>query len=119
MLRPADTSPEAWEIYLDIQRRMTPGEKISQVLQLSELLRQLGEAEIRRRYPAAEDCEVFLRWARMKLGPDLFSRAYGDVLPDDEPLTELLEPLALTAERNWVRTVMSRYSGGKPAESHK
>jgi hypothetical protein len=26
-MRPADTSPEAWKVFLDLQRKMSPSEK--------------------------------------------------------------------------------------------
>jgi hypothetical protein len=85
MFRPADTSPEAWEVYLDIQRRMTPEEKVARVFEWSELVRQFAEAGLRRQYPTAGEPEILLRYARRTIGPELFRRAYGDVLPDDEP----------------------------------
>jgi hypothetical protein len=87
MFRPADTSPEAWEVFLEIQRRMTPEEKAARVFEWSELVRQFTEAGLRQQYPAADDREIPLRYARRTLGEELFTRAYGDVLPNDEPFT--------------------------------
>jgi hypothetical protein len=84
-MRPADTSPEAWKVFLDIQRRMTPSEKLALTLEWSELMRGFAEAGIRERHPGASDHEVLLRYARMTLGRELFEKAYGKVLPDDEP----------------------------------
>lgn len=78
---PADTSPEAWKVFLEIQRRMTPGEKIVRALEWSEIVRGFAEAGLRERYPAADEHEILLRYARMTLGQDLFRSAYGDALP--------------------------------------
>ena len=36
-------------------------------------------AELRRRFPAADDQELLHRYARINLGPDLFRKAYGDI----------------------------------------
>jgi hypothetical protein len=82
---PADTSPQAWKVFLDIQRRMPPGEKIRRVFELRDLARRLVNEELRRRHPGADDSEVFLRATRQTLGPELFRRAYGDALPEDGP----------------------------------
>ena len=79
---PRDTSPEAWKIYLDIQRRMSPSEKIRQIFERSEMMRRMSEAVLRRNYPHADEREIFLRRVRSELGPDLFLRVYGDVLKD-------------------------------------
>jgi hypothetical protein len=80
---PEDTSPEAWKVFLDIQRRMTPGEKLGRALEWSEVVRRFAEAGLRERYPNAGDHEILLRFARMTLGRDLFRRAYGEALSDE------------------------------------
>jgi hypothetical protein len=79
-MRPADTSPEAWAVFLDIQRRMSPGEKIVRALEWSEIVRGFTEAGLRERYPEADDHEILLRHARMTLGDELFRHAYGNAL---------------------------------------
>lgn len=83
-LRPADTSPEAWKVFLDIQRRMTPAEKIRRVFELTAQQRRLTEAGLREKQPSASDREIFLRRVRLELGPDLFHRAYGNELPEEQ-----------------------------------
>jgi hypothetical protein len=82
-MMPADTTPEAWEVFLQIQRRMTPEEKVRQALEMSALVRGLMEAGLREKYPQAGDREIFLRRVRLELGPELFHKAYGDAIPDD------------------------------------
>ena len=82
-MRPADTSPEAWRILLDLQRKLSPAEKLQQAFEWSEVVRQFAEADLRQRYPNADDREIFLRAARINLGPELFQKAYGEALPDD------------------------------------
>jgi hypothetical protein len=80
---PADTSPEAWKILIDLLRKMSPEEKLRRTLEHSEMIRLVGESGLRQAYPQATDREIFLRSARRRLGAKLFCRVYGDELPDD------------------------------------
>ena len=82
-MRPADTSPEAWKVYLDLQRKLTPSEKLQQAFEWSEVVRRFAEAGMRQRYPHASDREIFLRLARINLGRELFHKVYGEELPDE------------------------------------
>jgi hypothetical protein len=82
-MRPADTSPEAWEVYLRLVREMPPGERLRRALELSEEVRRVAEAGLRLRYPRADAREITLRRARLELGPELFHKAYGEALPDE------------------------------------
>jgi hypothetical protein len=81
-MRPRDTSPEAWEVFLDLHRRMSPSEKLQRAFEYSNSVRSLAEGVLRHRYPKANDREIFLRAARQRLGTELFRKAYGDELPD-------------------------------------
>ena len=85
-MRPRDTSPEAWKVFIDVQRRMSPGEKISRAYEYSDNLRRMNAAVIRQQYPNADEHEVFLRVSRNWLGAELFRKVYGDVLPDEREL---------------------------------
>ncbi|MGA9623237.1 MAG: hypothetical protein WBL65_08685 [Bryobacteraceae bacterium] len=82
-MRPADTSPEAWKILIDLLRKMPPEEKLRRTLEWSEMIRLAGESGLRQAYPQASEREIFLRSARRRLGAKLFCRVYGDELPDD------------------------------------
>ncbi|MEO8657711.1 MAG: hypothetical protein ABI693_04535 [Bryobacteraceae bacterium] len=79
-MRPADTSPEAWQVYLRLIQQMTPGERMARAIQVSARLRAFQEGGLRGKFPQADDQEIFLRAARMRLGDDLFDKAYGNVL---------------------------------------
>ena len=80
-MRPEDTSPEAWCILLDIYRKMSVQERLARTFELSDFIRGVCEAGIRGQYPQASDREVFLRLTQRTLGPDLFQKVYGDVIP--------------------------------------
>jgi hypothetical protein len=76
-MRPADTSPEAWKVLMDLMRRMSPEEKLQRTFEYSALVRDFAESTLRRKYPQASEREIFLRAARQRLGPELFDRVYG------------------------------------------
>jgi hypothetical protein len=80
MLHPpdySDTSPEAMEVWLNLQRQKTPGEKLAIVFEASQLVLQMYEMGVRRLYPAADDREVLLRVAARHLSREMMIRAYG------------------------------------------
>ena len=82
---PADTSPEAWKVFLEIQRRLSPAEKLRRALELSARVRGAAEAGLRALYPLASEREIFLRTARLALGEELFQQAYGNAIAPDGP----------------------------------
>lgn len=84
-VRPADTSPEAWEVLTKLQREMSPSEKMQLAFEWSEMVRQFAEAGLREKYPHASEREIFLRYARQSLGEELFRKVYGSELPSDAP----------------------------------
>jgi len=73
----SDTDPRAMEVWLDLLRRMPPGEKIAAVFATSQLMMQISEAGVRLAHPEADDREGFLRTAARRLSRDLMIRAYG------------------------------------------
>ena len=72
-----DTDPRAMEVWLDLQRRMTAGEKLAATLKASEFLLKTWETEVRIEHPDAGEPEVRLRVAARHLSRDLMIRAYG------------------------------------------
>ena len=77
-MRPADTSPEAWKVLLDLMRKMSPEEKLQRTFEYSAFVRKFGEAGLRQQYPQAGDREIFLRLAQRQLGGELFEKIFGD-----------------------------------------
>lgn len=73
----SDTDPKALEVFLDLQRAMSPAEKLAHTLELSEIVMRLSEAGVRSLYPGADDREVFLRMAARRLDRDTMIRVYG------------------------------------------
>ena len=80
-MRPEDTSPEAWRVLLELYRKMSPQEKFERTFELSEFIRNVCESGIRSKFPEASEHEIFLRLTERTLGPELFRKVYGDVIP--------------------------------------
>lgn len=72
-----DTSPEAEARRFELYRRLTPAEKARRVSDLTEGSCRLALAGLRLRYPAADDHELLLRLAVLRLGAETVARAYG------------------------------------------
>jgi hypothetical protein len=73
----SDTDPAALEVFLDLQRRMPPEQKLAMVFGAIRLMSGLVESAIRAEHPEAGDREIFLRVAARRLDRDLMIRAYG------------------------------------------
>lgn len=82
-----DTDPRAMEVWLELLRKMPPGEKLAAVLGGAQFVLQLYEMGVRRMYPEASDHEVLLRVAARHLPRELMIRAYGwDPENDGQPV---------------------------------
>jgi hypothetical protein len=77
-----DTDPKALEVFIDLQRKMTPAEKIEAVFQSNELVWRMAEARERQLHPHAEEREIFLRLAARHLDRETMMRVYGWYPPD-------------------------------------
>jgi hypothetical protein len=73
----SDTEPRALEVYLKLQREMTPGERLARVFELCEFQGSLQIANVRASYPKASEREIFLRVAARRLGRELMIAAYN------------------------------------------
>ena len=72
-----DTTPEMEWIQLEGYRRMSAGEKLKQVGELTELLHRLAISEIRRRHPDCNELEGKLYLASRWISADLMKRAFN------------------------------------------
>lgn len=76
---PADTTPEAARVQLEIYRRMSPSRRLELALELSDNVRRLVAAGVRHRHPEYTGEEVRLAVIRLTLGDELFRKAYPGV----------------------------------------
>ena len=83
-VRPADTDPETYQVWLRVLRGLTPEQKLRNVISLCLQSRQLEAAGIAQRHPqySPEQTELALR--RTSWGDELFRQVYPDA--------ELLDP---------------------------
>jgi hypothetical protein len=72
-----DTDPKALEVFIDLQRKMTPAEKMAGVFQMNEAVRQIRETRERKLHATADEREIFLRVAAYHLDRDTMLRVYG------------------------------------------
>jgi len=56
---------------------MSPSEKVQAIFQLSRMVFEAAEAEVRRQHPELREREVFLRVAARQLDRETMRRAYG------------------------------------------
>ena len=75
-LVPADTTPEAAQVQLEIFRRMPAARRLELAFQMSNALRGLVAEGVRSRHPEYGDQQVRLAVARLTLGEELFRRVY-------------------------------------------
>ncbi len=73
----ADTHPKAFDVLIELQRKMSPGEKLAAVFELSAFMMRLAEQNERRRHPQASKREIFLRAAARRLDRQTMTRVYG------------------------------------------
>jgi hypothetical protein len=71
-----DTDPKALEVFIDLQRKMTPAQKTAGIFQMKMLWRT-AEANERQNHPQANEREIFLRVAAHRLDRDTMIRVYG------------------------------------------
>jgi hypothetical protein len=76
---PADTTPEAAWVQMQIYRRMPFERRLELTLGMSESLREICAAGVRSRHPEYTDEEVRHEVIRLTLGPELFRKAYPHV----------------------------------------
>ena len=72
-----DTDPKALEVFLQLYRDMTPGERIARIFELTGFQENLQRASVRSMYPEASEREVFLRVAARRLDRETMIQVYG------------------------------------------
>jgi hypothetical protein len=72
-----DIDPWSSQLFAEISRRMTPGQRLAKVFELSEYAFKMAEFCVRERFPLAKDREIFLRTAATHLTREEMIRAYG------------------------------------------
>lgn len=74
-----DTSAEAESVVIEKLRAMSPEQRLTLALSLSQSVRSLALAGVRQRHPGASDREQLLRLAITIHGRDLATAAYPEI----------------------------------------
>jgi hypothetical protein len=72
-----DTDPKALALFIDLHRKMTPGERVARVFEMAAFQEGLQRSSVRSMYPDAGEREVFLRVAARRLDRETMLRVYG------------------------------------------
>lgn len=83
LTRRSDTTPEVEAIRFEHYARMSPEQKARRVADLTRTACTLALAGLRDRYPEANQAELLLRLAVLRLGARTVREAYGWQAPDD------------------------------------
>lgn len=79
---PTDTTPDADAVRFERYARMAPVDKATRVVELTQAACILALAGLRGRHPGAQEPELLLRLAVLRLGAETVHRAYGWRAPD-------------------------------------
>lgn len=74
-----DTSSEAERHQIALWRQMTPAQKLALVSSASRSVQAMAIAGVRLRYPQADEREIFLRLAVLRLGRQLALEVYPEI----------------------------------------
>jgi hypothetical protein len=78
----SDTRAEALRVLIELYARMTPGEKLARVRELTGASSLLALSGLRARFPDETQPELLLRLARIWLGDEMTRAAYGGATGD-------------------------------------
>ena len=88
--RPADTTPEAWELFIQAHRRLTPAERLQRAFQLSNDLRARIHSAFRRLHPNASEYEIRVRAGAQYIDRETMIRIFGWDPESDDPVPQRL-----------------------------
>ncbi|MFN7937027.1 MAG: hypothetical protein U0R19_27135 [Bryobacteraceae bacterium] len=74
--RPADTSPEAMEVWVEALRRLPPGRKIEFVFEQIDFMAARAMGEIERSNPGISEYDALRELAARRYGRELAEKAY-------------------------------------------
>ncbi len=72
-----DTDPKALEVFLQLHREMTPGQRVAHIFEMVAFAEGLQRSSVRSMYPDASEREVFLRVAARRLDRETMIKVYG------------------------------------------
>ena len=76
---PADTTPEAAWVQMQVYRRMSMKDRLKQGFGMFSFARRVCAAGVRKQHPEFTEEQVKYEVIRRTLGPELFAKAYPGV----------------------------------------
>lgn len=73
----SDTTPEAQAKQYELMRRLSPEQRLSMAFALTDAMRQLVMADLKHRFPKADEDEIRRRFIARVLPREDVIRAYG------------------------------------------
>jgi hypothetical protein len=73
----SDTDAKTQELWIELHRQMTPGQRINRALEMTELVRSLFAANLRREHPGISENEVRRRMVRAYYGEEWAEKLHG------------------------------------------
>ena len=73
-----DTSDAARQVVRERLAAMSPAERIERIRAITLAANHMALTGLRMRHPSASEGQLLLELARMRLGPELVRRVYGD-----------------------------------------
>lgn len=73
----SDTTPEVEELVLRLRRAQTPGQRMTNALEMCELVRSLETGLLRKQHPEASEDEIRFLLAEKRYGRDVARRVFG------------------------------------------
>lgn len=71
-----DTNPAALQVFLQLHRNLSPGERMARIFEMTSFQESLQQASVRKMYPNAGEREVFLRVAARRLDREIMIRVF-------------------------------------------
>jgi hypothetical protein len=78
-LFPADTTPDAARVHLEIIRRLSPERRLELACEMSNNLREVSVSGVRSRHLEYSDEQVRFAVARLMLGDELFRKVHPGI----------------------------------------
>ncbi len=73
----SDTDELSQAVWIELQRRRTPGQQITRALEMTQLVRSLFAANLRREYPEITEQEIKRRMVEAYYGAEWAERMFG------------------------------------------
>ncbi len=73
----SDTDEQSQAVWIELQRRRTPGQQIARALEMTQLVRSLFAANLRREDPEITEREVKRRMVEAYYGAEWAERMFG------------------------------------------